>query len=274
MGALAAGHLLDLLVEGLDVVASRKAVELLLVDRLDAQALEVRASVRAAGAEDRAVPLVAGEHQEQLRHASAEAQDIEASELLARNLETEDPQTAAPEVIGRGGAQRQRGDLPEIQTAIEGRRQDLPVTDHGLLPVPADGVGLVVGPDAQGIAVGVGLSVAVGDDDVAGLEARDVASHGEHLADGAVAREDLAPAELGDVHGVGEGGVIDVVLRRCDQDPQVDIPRAHLAQLDLVERDHLRDVEFLQVAADSLALLGDGFGGDGVGSGHDSSLVS
>jgi hypothetical protein len=38
----------------------------------------------------------------------------------------------------------------------------------------------------------------VGDDDVAGLEARDVAAHPENLADRGVAGVDLAPARLGD----------------------------------------------------------------------------
>src|SRR5205807_2673850 len=68
---------------------------------------------------------------------------------------------------------RKGGDLPEVEAAVHGRLDDLPVADDRLLGVPADGFGLVVGPDAQREAELVRLAVAVGDDDVAGLEVGD-----------------------------------------------------------------------------------------------------
>jgi len=128
-------------------------------------------------------------------------------------------------VIGGRRAQGQRRDLPEREAAGERRGHDLPVADDRLLGIPADRLGLVVGPDAQRIAVGVGLAVAVGDDDVASLEARHVAADLDDLADGGVARIDLAAAQLGDVDRVGGRGVGQVVLGRDHEDPQPDVAR-------------------------------------------------
>jgi hypothetical protein len=108
----------------------------------------------------------------------------------------------------------------------------------------------------------------MGDDDVARLEARHIRADLEHFRNGAVAGIDLAAPRLGDVRGIGEGRVVDVVLRRNGQDPQVDVPRTALAQLELVELDHVGDVELVQVAADALALRGDGLCADRIGLGH------
>ena len=62
--------------------------------------------------------------------------------------------------------------------------------------------------------------------------------------------------------------VIDVVLAGGRQDPHVDVPGTHLAQLEVVEGDDAGDVDPGQVVPDALSLAGDGVGGDGEGSGH------
>ena len=79
---------------------------------------------------------------------------------------------------------------------------------------------------------------------IAGLEARHLGADLEHLAEGAVARVDLAAARgLGDVVRVGEHRVVDVVLGRGRQDPQVHVARPELAQLELIELDHVSEFE-------------------------------
>jgi hypothetical protein len=169
------------------------------------------------------LPLVLGEHQEQLRDAATESEHVEVRQLLARDLDAQDVVRPAPQVVRGRRAQRQGRDFPQVEPAVEGRVQDLPVADDRLLAVPAERVRLVVGPDAQRVAVDVGLAVAVGDDDIAALEAADRAPDLHHLADGAVAGVDLATAGLRDVRRVGEGGVIDVVLRRDREDLQANV---------------------------------------------------
>ncbi len=63
--------------------------------------------------------------------------------------------------------------------------------------------------------------------------------------------------------------MIDVVLGGRRQDAQVHVLRPHLGQLQLVQLDDPRHVHLLEIAADALVLLGDGFGRDRVRSGHD-----
>ena len=65
-------------------------------------------------------PSDLGEHQEELGDAAAEAHHVEHGELLAADLEAEDAQGAAPEVVGGGRAQGQGGDLPQVEPAVEG----------------------------------------------------------------------------------------------------------------------------------------------------------
>src|SRR5690606_8137396 len=135
----------------------------------------------------------------------------------------------------------------------------------GLLRVPADGVGHVVGPDAQREAEPVRVTVAVGDHDVARGERADVGTHLDDLADRGVARVHLAAAGLGDVDGVGRGGVVDVVLGGDREDLQLDVVRPEVAQLQVVELDHLGDVDGGDVAPVRLGLGSDRLGGDRVG---------
>jgi hypothetical protein len=118
------------------------------------------------------------------------------------------------------------------------------------------------------IAVRVGLAVAVRDDDVADREPRHLGADADDLSEGGVAGVDLAAAHLRDVHRVGESRVVHVVLAGDGQDAQVHVARSDGTQLDRVEGDDARDVDFVEVASDTLALGGDGFGGDRVGSGH------
>ncbi len=101
------------------------------------------------------------------------------------------------------------------------------------------------------------------DDDVAGLDGRDLGSDGQHLAERAVPRVDLPAARLRDVDGVGEDRVVDVVLGRDREDLQVHVARAHRAERDRVELEHVREVELVEVAARPRALGGDVGGGDG-----------
>src|SRR2546423_382012 len=72
--------------------------------------------------------------------------------------------------MGGGAPRREGGDPPRPKAAAERRLDGLPVPDARLFRVPADGLRLVVRPDALGKAELVGLAVAVGDDHVAGLE--------------------------------------------------------------------------------------------------------
>src|SRR5690606_27799940 len=138
----AVGVLLDFPGEGLDVVAAAKAVELLLVDTDDPLLFQRRAPLRAPRAEEGAVPFGAREHQEQLRDAAAEAEDVQLREVLARHLDAEDPERAPPEVVRGRRPKRQRGDLPEVQPAVERRADELPFPDDRLLRVPTDGIRL------------------------------------------------------------------------------------------------------------------------------------
>jgi hypothetical protein len=109
----------------------------------------------------------------------------------------------------------------------------------------------------------------VGEHDVALLELRHQVAHGEHLAHGGVAGIDLSTPGLGDVDRVGQGCVVHVVLGRGCQDAQVDVARAHGPQLQRVELDDAGDVELVEVAPHPLALGGDVFGPDRVGThGH------
>jgi hypothetical protein len=141
---------------------------------------------------------------------------------------------------------------------------DLPLLDHRLVGVPADRVGRVVGPDGVGIAVLVRVAVGVGDDDVAGLEVGHVRAHLEDLSDRGVAGIDLSAASLDDVDGVREHGVIDVVLSGDRQDPEMDVAAPDLAEIQLVELDHVREVDLAGIAARAFRLPGDGFRGDRV----------
>ncbi len=106
------------------------------------------------------------------------------------------------------------------------------------------------------------------DHDVADLEPLHLGADRDHLAERAVARVDLAAARFGDVHRVGERGVIDVVLGRRGEDAQLDVLGAERAQRHFVEPDHARDVELGEVVVDALSLGGDRVGVDRVGSGH------
>jgi hypothetical protein len=56
------------------------------------------------------------------------------------------------------------------------------------------------------------------------------------------------------LNGIGQHGVVDVVLERDREDTQVDVARPDRAQLRLIERDHARGVELLQIVVDALAL--------------------
>ena len=116
-------------------------------------------------------------------------------------------------MIGGRGAQGQRRDFPEIEAAVEGRLHELPIAYDAFLGVPADRVWLVVCPDAERVAVFVGLAVAVGDDDVADLELGDFATHFHHFAYGGVSGIDLAAAEVRDVDRIRRRGVGQVVFR-------------------------------------------------------------
>ena len=89
------------------------------------------------------------------------------------------------------------------------------------------------------------------------------------LAHGRVARVDLAAAHVGDVHRVGQGRVIDVVLPRDGEDLQVHVVRADIAHLQLVEADDTRDVDLGEIVVDALALGGDRFCSNRILSGHD-----
>ena len=133
-------------------------------------------------------------------------------------------------MIGGRGAQGQRRDLPEVQAAVEGRLHELPVADDTFLGVPTDRVGLVVCPDAERIAVFVGLAVAMGDDDVADLELRDFATDFRHFADGGVAGIDLAAAEIGDVDRVRRRRVGEVVFGGNGEGAELDVPGADVWQ--------------------------------------------
>ena len=102
------------------------------------------------------------------------------------------------------------------------------------------------------------------DDDVADREPGDVGADFEHLAERRVARVDLAAAGLGDVDGVGERRVVDVVLGRDGEHLEPHVVGADVAQLELVERNDVGDVHVVGVAG--AALFGsDGVSGDGVG---------
>ena len=164
------------------VVARREPVVLLLVDPDDSLRLERRAPGVAARADERVVSLGLRQHQEEFADSAAEAQDVERRELFARDLEPEDAEPSPPQVVRGRRAQRKCRHLPEAQAAVEWRLDELPLADHGLLAVPADGVVGVVGPDPVRVAVLVGAAVAVGDDNVALREARHVWAHGKHLA--------------------------------------------------------------------------------------------
>jgi hypothetical protein len=163
-----------------------------------------------------------------------------------------------------GRPQRKRGDLPHRQSAVERRRDDLPLADDRLFRVPADRLGLVVGPDAQREAELVGLAVAVGDHDVARRDLRHALADFDHLADGGVAGVDLAAARVGDVDRVRGRGVVDVVLGRRGDDAQPHVGRPDVAQLEIVELDDAGDVHVLRVATDTLTLAGDRVAADGV----------
>ena len=261
----AVGQLSDVLTEGLHVVLAGEAVELLLVDADDAELLEGLATLGAARAEVGVVAFGTGQHEEELGHTAAEPQNVEGRLAFTRHLQAVDAEGPSPHVIGGGRPQRQGGDLPQVQTAVEWRLDDLPVADNRLFGVPAGGLGLVVGPDAQREAKLIRLAVAVGDDDVAGFEVGDGGAHVEHLAERGVTGVDAPAARLGNVDGVGRGGVGDVVLGRHREDAQVYVGRSDVGQLELVELDDLGDVHVLGVAADALAFAGDRLGGDGIG---------
>ena len=192
-----------------------------------------------------------GEHQEELAHAAAEAHHVEHGVLAARDLDAIDLHPPAPQVVGRRGAQRQGRHLPEAQATVERGLVDLPLLDHRLFGVPADRVRRVVCPDRVRVAVLVRIAVGVGDDDVAGLEVRYVGAHREDFADRRVAGIDLAAAGLHDVDGVREHGVIHVVLPGDGQDLEMDIAPPDLAKLHLVELDHVREVDLVEIATDA-----------------------
>src|SRR5262249_12531534 len=151
--ALAGGELLHLVAERLHVVARLEAVELLLVDRLDAHLGEELASLRRTRAEERAMAFRLREHEEQLADAAAEGQHCPPRASLDRHLEAKEAERATPELIRRGRGERQRSHPPERQPALERRLDPLPLADDGLLAVPADRLGLIVRPDPQRIAV-------------------------------------------------------------------------------------------------------------------------
>ena len=215
----AAGELTDALAEVLDVVAAGEAIELLLVDARYAELLEGCPALGAARAEPGVVALGPRQHQEQLGHAAAEAEHVEGRLALPRHLDAVDGEGPTPQVIGGRRPQGQGGDLPQVEPAVERRGDDLPVADHRLLGIPAHRLRLVVSPDAQREPELVGLAVAVGDDDVAGREPVDLGAHVDHLAHGRVSRVDAPAPQLGDVDGVGERRVVDVVLSRDGEDP-------------------------------------------------------
>ena len=80
--------------------------------------------------------------------------------------------------------------------------------------------------------------------------------------DGGVARVDLPAPGLGDVDGVGQGGVVDVVLGRHGEDPYVHVAGAQVTQLELVERDHVGHIDLLDVATNPFPFPSDGVSGD------------
>ena len=95
--------------------------------------------------------------------------------------------------------------------------------------------------------------------DVAGLEASDRRTDGEHLADGRVAGEDQATAGLGDVDGVGDRRVVHVVLARDREDLEVNVVLAGIAELVLAQLHDPRDVEVGLRIGGTRMLCGDVF---------------
>ena len=59
--------------------------------------------------------------------------------------------------------------------------------------------------------------------------------------------------------------VVDVVLGGDGEDPQVHVLRTEGSELERVEREHVRDVELREIAANALLLPGDGVGADRIG---------
>ncbi len=235
-------------VEGLHIVAGREAIEDLLVDGLDAEFLEVLPAGRVARAEESAVSLCFSEHEEELRDAAAETENVQAGDFFARHFDVEDVASATPEVIGRRRAQWQGGNLPKAESALEGRFDELPLTDHRFFPIPPDRLRLIIGPNSQRVAVHVWFPVAVGDDDVARLETGNPFSNFKHLGERAVSGVDLPVSDLDDVYRIGERGVVHVVLRGDRQDAKVNITPPQRGKLEFIQLDDSRNVEFGKVA--------------------------
>ena len=106
-------------------------------------------------------------------------------------------------------------------------------------------------------------------DDVAGLELRDARADGEHLADGRVAGVDLAAADVGDVHGVGERRVVDVVLAGDGEDAQVHVASGRPGAARRCRASRRARCRTASRSPPTRALLGgDRLGADREGSGH------
>ena len=151
---------------------------------------------------------------------------------------------------------------------------ELPIADDCFFGVPAHRIGLIVCPDAKRIAVGIGISVAMRENDVADLETRDVHPNLDDFSDRRVTGIDLAATGVRNIHGVREGGMGDVVFGRDHEDANLYIARLHVADVELIQNDDARDVDAIEIVVDPRSLGGDGFCSDGVGAGHRNLLGS